>query len=207
MNVDKSMLPALKGSETSRTPKSLDLSLKLVGILDKLLTTGDWETSLFLRKAKERLSELRDEAKNLVEQQNTDRKAGAKKESLAAGIIKVYISLYQVDGTNLQAWLQTLKNLTLYNVTRPTYLSEQHVRELISSKVDMQRHAYVEVLVHESDIIPMESVPVDTLGHELLILKEGVIQLQNIVAFIHANKKRYALKDSNLVYEGEVDIV
>lgn len=184
--------------------KSIDLSRRLVEIIDHLLSTGDWDASLFLKKAKEHLLKLRNEADAIIAQYGDTVAQDTLSGKQPAGTIKVYISLYQVDGNNLQAWQNTVKTLTAYNVTRPTYRSEEHVRELISSKADIKRHAYVEILIQESDLIPIDPLPVDTLGHELLILKEGAVKIKNIISFVHANKKRYSMKDDILKYEGDI---
>ena len=194
----------------SSLPRSVDLSRKLVAILDNLLIAGDWKkgNSLFLRKAEERLCELRDDAKRLIEQHSVPQGVEniERKQKLGEGVIKVFISLYQFDGENLQNWLNTLKTLTSYNVTRPTYRNEWHVRELINSKADSRRHAYVEVLINESDLINIDPLPVDTLGHELLVLKEGAVKIPNIVGFIHYNKKRYTFNGEKLIFERDVEI-
>jgi len=183
------------------------LNQKLIGILDGLLTAGDWETSFFLKKAKDRLTELRSEAQNFLEQ-NTERQLSGKAQptngELPAGFVKVYVSVYQTDSSNLQSWLYAIKGLVSYNVTRPTYRNENQIKEMVSSKADIQRNGYVEVLIHESDIIQVSSPSVDAFGHELLVVKEGAIQMANIVAFVHANKVRYKLQNNNLVFDSDI---
>lgn len=199
-----------KDNSHSKTNKKIPsgqvLNRRLVDILEQLLNSGDWDNSLFLRKAKERLQELHEEAKSLT--QKTSFTTGqlavtTKPQQLAPGIVRVYITLYHTEN-NLQNWLHTLKTLAIYNVTRPTYRSESHVKEIINSKAEIMRHGYAEVLINEKDIIPINPQPVDTLGHELLLLKEGSVHLSNIISFVHANKKRYILKDNNLVFDSDI---
>lgn len=191
-------------SSAIKIPSSKDLSRRLVSILGELKNQESWDKSLFLKNAKRRIDELYQEAEELMRSTDIDNGGGIKaSKQLAPGVIKVYISLYQSDSNNLQSWLHTVRTLALYNVTRPTYSSEQQVREMVSSKADIQRHGYVEVLINQSDIIPIDPLPVDSLGHELLILKEGAVQLNNIVRFVHGNKKYYSIHSSGLVYEGE----
>jgi len=191
-----------------------DLSLKLKGVLQKLLASEAWKKdSLFLKKARERIVTLLEETEDLIESNNpqkpqADEDDKSKKDSPQPGTVKVYISLYHVspqqsESANLQSWLHTIKTLGLYNVTRPTYRLENHVRDMIESKADKQRHGYVEVMIHESDIIPIEPTPVDSLGYEMLILKEGSVHLQNILSFVHANKNRYKVQGNNLIFVGE----
>lgn len=198
MKKDNHQMPELVHS-----PEAL-IGKKLIKILDDLLTTGDWSASLFLQNASKKLRAIREETQKLISSTN-NRSAQKETETEVSGDkIKVYVSLYQVEGASIASWQRTLKSLTDHNVSRPTYRSEQHVKELIRSKAFSDRHGYVIVLVKKSDIYQLEHNPVDTFGHEMMILKEDSIKMENIIEFIHANKKRYSFKDGKLVYLGEV---
>lgn len=179
----------------------IEVAKKLAELLDGLLATGDWQSSLFLRVASKRIQILLDEAKSLVELSNPEQSLTKKVKDSAHGYIPVYISLYQVVGNNLQNWQYALRLLSEHNTSRPTYRNEQFVRELIDSKPDGKRHGYAIVHVKEDDIYTFEEQPRDSLGHEMLVLKEGVIKLENIIGFVHANKKRYAFVNNMLVDE------
>jgi len=183
-----------------------NLNNKLITILDNLLASGDWETSFFLKKAKDRIFELRNKAQSFSE--NSDGMGVAQTtdadKQTPSGMVRVYVSVYQTDSNNLQSWLHAIKGLSSYNVTRPTYRHENQIREMISSKTEIQRNGYLEVLIYESDIIQLSSPSVDILGHELLVVKEGAIQMPNIVAFVHANKTRYKIQNNSLIYESEI---
>jgi len=179
----------------------IEVAKKLAVLLDGLLATGDWQSSLFLRVASKRIQILLDEAKNLAELSNSEQLLTKKVKDSAYGHVPVYISLYQVVGNNLQNWQYALRLLSEHNTSRPTYRNEQFVRELIDSKPDSERQGYAIVHIKEDDIYTFEEQPRDSLGHEMLVLKEGVIKLGNIVGFVHANKKRYAFVDNMLVAE------
>ena len=190
----------------------LEFSRKLLTILENLLAENKdyWESSLFLSKVQKRLCQLRDDTKLVITEMNenpTFLLSGYDKKK-TVGMVKVYVYLYQVDGDNLLTWMHTLRSLAMYNVTRPTYKNEEHVKELIGSKVDSnaKRHGYAEILVKSTDIISMEPVLTDALGHEMLILKEGGISVANIVSFVHANLKKYAIQNNELVFLSDINL-
>jgi Dot/Icm secretion system protein IcmQ len=189
--------------ELANAPE-VEIGKKLVKILDDLLTTGNWNVSLFLQNASKKLRLIRDETQKLISKSNRSAQKEIEAEIASGDKVKVYVSLYQVEGGSLANWQQTLRSLTDHNVSRPTYLNEQHVKELIRSKAFSDRHGYVVVQIKKSDIYQLEHNPVDTFGHEMLILKEDSINMENILEFIHANKKRYSFKDGKLIYLAEV---
>lgn len=180
---------------------SAKIAKELAVILSGLLSTGDWQSSLFLRAASKRIQVLLDEANSIVDLAGAGESRSKSIKSVPKDYIPVYISLYQVNGGNLQNWQYTLRILTEHNVSRPTYREEQYVRELIDSKNDIERHGYAVVYIREDDVYNFEEQPRDSLGHELLVLKESVVKLNNIVGFVHANKKRYAFVNNVLVEE------
>ncbi|GAG15177.1 unnamed protein product, partial [marine sediment metagenome] len=121
-----------------------------------------------------------------------------------AGYIKVYISLYQAQGSNLAIWQNMLKSLAQYSVTRPVYADEAHIRELVRSKPDPDKQAYAVVAIKEDDIMHLTKPAVDQFGHELLTLKEGAVQLDNIIEFVHANQKHYLFRNNILILKDTV---
>jgi len=186
---------------------SSELGKKLVGLLDGLLEVGDWTASLFLRTSAKRLRDLRDEANKIAIQDTAQTlvvNTVETKKTIPQGYIQVYISLYQVDGANLQTWYRTIKGLLELSASRPVYKDESHVRELIRSKTDLERNGYVIVNINPADIYGAEKPVSDPFGHELINIKEGAIKLENIVCFIHGNKKRYDLIKDGLVFLGNI---
>ena len=178
------------------------IARELVTILDGLLACGDWSSSIFLRAASKRIQMLLDEAKSVVElsSSSTRFQSHAVREA-PAGHIPVYISLYQINGNNLKNWQYALRLLAEHNINRPVYREEQFARDLVGSKSDIERHGYAIVYIKEDDIYEFAAPQKDIFGHDLVVLKEGVISLENIVSFVHANKERYSFIDNNLVAE------
>ncbi len=172
----------------------------LVNALDKVINKDGWDSSLFFRNTLKRLLELREyvitELSPPQEQILEDIAAmdGALKQE--QGYKKVYIEIYQAQGDRLEGWINAVKKLGDYYVSRPAYQVEDHVRELITSKRS-RNDAYVAVWIHQENILSMDKMR-DRLGHELLSLREGSIKVENIIEFVH-DKNRYRLIENKLI--------
>jgi hypothetical protein len=187
-----------------------EIANKVKEVIDGVLATGDWEHSLFLKTSAAKLRQLRVDAEKLsnteVQSQNeiTDKAvsvdADSKRRVVPAGYSQVFILLYQVDDTNLQSWYRTIETLIEHSVARPAYKEEAHAEEFIRSKASgIERNGYAIVNIKSDDFYEEEVPPVDAYGHQLFVLKENAIQMENVVEFVHANKSHYALRDSGLV--------
>lgn len=195
-------------NEKKQTKPEAEIGGKLIEILDGLLKGGDWESSLFLRTMRKRIQDIIDETSGIVAAGqedfsntiNTDKFA----QLLPQGYMRIYILLYQTEGSKLANWQYALKALLGYNVSRPTYKDESHVQELIRSKNDVDRYGYAVINIKESDTYPQEQAPKDVFGHEMLVLKENAIKRENIVGFVHAARRRYSFVEGELVYQGEL---
>lgn len=200
--VDENIVKTLENVRALYAVDDLEATSKLVSLLDELLKDDDWESSLLLRTTKKHLVALRDEAKQIVDKLSggADLEANLQvSSSLEKDHIKIYISLYQSEGSNIKAWQRMLKSLANYSISRPVYNDEEQVREMIRSKPEIQRHAYAIVAIPQNGIIHLEKPTVDKFNHELLTLKEGAVQLKNIIEFVHANEKRYVFRDDKLI--------
>lgn len=186
-----------------------EIAKKVKGVIDSVLATGDWKSSIFLKASAARLRELLVEADGLLrlgEQANQGQGATAvankivQQRTVPPGYCQVFILLYQVDSTNLQGWYRTVKTLMDYSVTRPAYKDEAFAKEFIRSKASgIERNGYVVVNVKSDDFYNVEQPPVDACGHQLFVLKENSIKLENIVEFVLANKQHYAVSDNALI--------
>lgn len=184
-----------------------EIGKKLLDILETLLKTGNWEASLFLKASANRLRELKVEAARLARIEETKdalTNVAVLQKALPPGYLQVYISLYQVDSANLLTWHRTIKSLVEHSVTRPVYRNEAFVQEFVRSKTDIDHHGYAIVQINTNDILKIEPAPIDPFGHELLVLRENAVKVENIVGFVYANKKRYWFKENNLVFVDEI---
>ena len=189
---------------------STEIARKVKEIIENVLAAGNWENSIFLKASGTKLQKLRNEAERLflLGEESKNVKAVANKNieirTVPPGHSQVFILLYQVDGTNLQGWYRNIKTLTDYSVTRPAYKNENHAKEAINAKSSgVERNGYAVVNVKDESFYSAEQPPVDALGHQLFVLKENSINLENIVEFVHANKKHYSISDDELVLLNE----
>lgn len=196
-------------TEQTEQQITADIGKKLKDIIDNVLAVGDWNSSLFLKTSATKLQELRARIKNLCGDVDLNGSVVKVDEIVdvvnhMVGYTRVFILVYQVDGANLQGWERTIKTLVEYGGTRPAYKEERYAREIVRSKVSgIEHNGYVIVNIKDDACYQVDQ-QVDALGNQLVALKEGAIQLGNVVEFVHANKKRYALRDNELVFLGEI---
>ena len=71
-------------------------------------------------------------------------------------------------------------------------------------KLHKRNEAYIAISIKTADIIaaPAEKIARDRLGHELLALRSGAINLDNIDRFMHVSGQ-YAFNASKLVHTGD----
>lgn len=174
---------------------------KLIAAIDKALEEGRWDGSLFFKNIRKQLQKLRDfvrqeladdQAKNNIE----DITHMLEVERRKAGYERVYIAIYQMDGEFLEKWVNPIKALTGHSVSRPVYQSEEHVAELIRAKRS-RNDAYIAVWVKPTDIVSRQNVAKDRLGHPVFTLKDGSVKLENIIEFIHDNR-RFVFQENEL---------
>ena len=187
---------------TSQKKRYTEMNQKLIEQIDKLLKTGDWEKSLFLKAYKKKFLAIREQAQSVLNEiEKLQESSGNSSHRLMEkpGYRKVYISLYQAQGKNLQQWEQLLLGLSKHSINRPVYAEESHVKALIKNKSDPSHEAYAVVLIDEKSIIKAYTgrKVTDRLGNELLTIKENVIKVEHIIEFIH-DQKHYHFADGRL---------
>ena len=196
-------------AEQKEQKSVFELSKQLRDILDGVLSIGDWKSSLFLKTAATKLQDLREKSDKLfrsgtVSVEDANASKNYVRQAAPPGYSQVFILLYQVDGANLQGWYRTVKTLSDYNVTRPVYKEEDHVKEFIRSKTATpDRNGYAVVNIKDSDFYQTEQ-QADQFGHPLFILKEGAVKLENVIEFIHSNRKCYAVHEDEMVFLNEI---
>ena len=179
----------------------VEFNRELLAILNELLAAGDWESSLFLKVASKRVKALRDEAQALLDQAATQQDAQGVSDVLREGHEKVFISLYQAAGNDIQKWHNTLKGLALNNVGRPVYQNEDHVQASIRARGNQVCEGYAVVQIKTSNLMKMPDgrVPKDRYGNELLTVRENAVSLENIREFVHANDQFYDFREGKLI--------
>ncbi len=171
------------------TKQQIDAIIK---ILDDLTALGGWDSSTFMRVISKKLLAIRDD---FVSKSGAYRPEKLKMTSnlanrvaMRSGQQEIFISLYSMDGANLQAWERIVNNLPKQIISRPIYADEENVNQLIRSKENKLNEAYVAIYINQSDIIPMgDKTPTDRLGKPLLTLKDKSLSLNNINRFVHVS--------------------
>lgn len=177
-------------------------------IIDNILNAGNWDDSIFLKQTSAKLRNLLFEADRLckifalqqVATTNKNSISRTVKTEIPSGYTQAYVLLYQIDGNNLAAWYENIKSLTNYSANKSIYKNKNHIEEFIRSKSNNITHSgYVVVNIKSNDFYNIEAPSLDIYNHELLILKENAIKLENIVEFVLANKQHYIIENSELV--------
>jgi intracellular multiplication protein IcmQ len=186
----------------------ITIGRQLVGTLEALLKAGDWQSSLLVQTISKQLKSYCDEIQQWLDSNSNfvEQSKNILEQTHSVDQITVYISLFQTEGNNLQKWTNILKMLDHYSQTRPVYLKEEDVRAMISTKIEMQREAYVIVKIKRDAIIPLSSgrtAVLDRLGNGLVNLKRGAIKSEeNIIEFVHG-PLRYNFKEGQLTLQQE----
>lgn len=159
--------------------------------LDEAIKNGPWERSNFLRVIGKNLNEIRDDFAKKAnartqEQVKTDIYL-AHKLALRRNQQEIFISLYSVDGSNLQSWERIIANLPRQMISRPIYAEEEQIQAMLKTKENKQNEAYVAIYINEGDIIPLhpDKAIIDKLGNKLLTLKDKTLHLENVSRFVH----------------------
>ena len=159
--------------------------------LDEAIETGPWEQSTYLRVIGKSLKKIRDDFFNEVSSLFTDAaKSDANllnRVAMRSGQQEVYISLYASNGDSLASWERVVANLPRQVISRPIYADEEDVRQLIRLKENKLNEAYVAVFVDTDAILAVapDKIQKDRYGKSLLLLKDKVINLDNISRFVH----------------------
>lgn len=191
--------------------------LEVLKALDEAIKEGPWDSGLFFKATEKKLKEMRRRfvqqfnLKNIAEAGETQAISGAETEQkakLPAGYVEVYISIYLSDGANINKWQTLLSNISAHTVTRPVYRNEPDVRSLIRSKHNKLNEAYVIAHIKEADILPPpDDKPLrDRNERELLVLREGAVQVGNIIEFVHISGI-YRFTKGQLVRHGSIDLL
>lgn len=183
-------------------------NLEVLKALNKAIEEGPWEHNLFFQGIGKKLRDLRDRFQDELglhehlEQNNPVQPGAIQGTTSQNQLIDVYVSLYQAEGANLQKWGVVVNSLVGHSLTRPVYKNEEDIKELIRSKDYKNNDAYVAVRIRLEDIYPPipDKPLVDRLGHELLVLRDNVIKLENILYFVHVSG-RYLLHNRTLIRE------
>ncbi len=172
----------------------LQLSQDIVATVERMLAAGDWQTSQFMRNLAEPLRELMTKAQDTAAQLQRARQAQAHPvTALQPDECHVYISLYQAEGHDLKKWEAQLRSIDAYLVGRPIYKHEEEIRSMIRQKLVGVSEAYAVAVVPKRAIMDnsFTAKKTDRLGFELLTVEPTALGPDNVIAFVHLNKRYY----------------
>lgn len=170
-----------------------DQKTGIIQALDEALDKAPWTASTFLTIIGKKLRLLRDEVAESIDGNPREAKNGATPSSQeladegSVNMKTLYVSLYAIDGSNIQSWESILKHLPSQVTSRPVYENEEDIVACIRSKSNRMNEAYVAVGVDSRHILaqPLEKISFDKLGKPLLLLKDKAIHLDNVGVFVH----------------------
>lgn len=189
-----------------RTEKQcIELTSAIITTVDNMLAAGDWDSSLFLRNTIKPLRELREQA--LHAQSELLRGQGLEEigeRSLEENEIKVYVSLYQAEGHDMQKWEGQIRSIHAYMAGRPIYKSEEEVKTVIRQKLLQISEAYAVAVIDKSKILANEfsMKKVDRQGFELMTIELGALSFANVIEFVHLGR-RYSFYNQRLVLKNK----
>lgn len=174
---------------------------EIADALDRVVSDLPWQQSVFLKALGKKFETIRDEFVESSGLKPKEAATHAKKDPFALkdDEIEVYVALYNAQGTDLKQWAKIISNISTLSISRPTYSTEQAVREMIRSSANILNEGYVSVHIHKGDIIaaPEDRAPRDKLGNILLMLKENIITVSDVRKFYHKSGI-YTLKKGEL---------
>lgn len=128
----------------------------------------------------------------------TQKAAKKERAELGEDSTLVYVSLYNAQGSMLKTWQNLLNPAVFYeySVNRPIYAEQKYVEEFIRVKTNQPQHAYLTIIVKKNEILPKnpEETLLDAMGHQLIRVKEGSLNMGNLVSFTH-NGNNYTVND------------
>jgi intracellular multiplication protein IcmQ len=166
-------------------------NLELIRGLDKLIAEGQWDGGLFFQAAGKKLRDLSEKLKKELQLEGNEDVSATEMKDLVkqhSGLIEIYISLYNADGRNIKKWEVVLASLAKQLVSRPIYKKEKDIKDSIATKENPINDAYAVAYISEMDILTpsfRDKKPIDRFGHELLVLKENSLKLENITKLVH----------------------
>ncbi|PJD92791.1 MAG: Dot/Icm secretion system protein IcmQ [Legionella sp.] len=174
---------------------NLNKAKKTLEALDEALISGPWDESGFVVMIAKKLRLVRDDlAAKIAKEEEGELSSPeylAHRAHLTASHKLVYVSLYSLEGVDINSWERILANLQRQIVSRPVYAAEEDVQNIIKTKEKKINEAYVAFYVHETDILQInqDKAHLDKLGKPMLVLKDNAINLENIDYFVHLSGK------------------
>lgn len=171
--------------------KDIEEKLKLIEFVREAIQRDNqlrekYQTTEKFRFVRDRLQSLLE----TLEKSLPDISANQSKSSqgLASDETSVYVYLYNAQGLQFKTWqnLVTPKVFYEYSVNRPIYAEKSHIDSLLRTKTNKAQHAYLTIAIKREFIKPQdENAPKDAAGNSAIKVKEGSLNIKNVLAFTH----------------------
>ena len=112
--------------------------------------------------------------------------------------IVVYVHLFNSQGMILQTWQKMVVASVFYDhsVNRPIYSTREQIEAFIRSKTNKAQHGFLTIAIPKEMILKSEEAPPkDTLGNELIKVKEGSLKFNRLLSFTH-NGHEYIVNEN-----------
>ena len=162
-------------------------SESIVAAADRVLSAGDWDSSLFLKTIVKPIKEMKRDAEHFLRSLRAE-VDDAEGLVIPEHQVMLYVSLFQTRGDDLRSWEKQVRSLNRYIVGRPIYASEDNVKKVIRLKQNSSNEAYVVLLVDKRFVQKPNAFEVerkDRYGNSLETLRPGVLKSDNIIKLVH----------------------
>jgi len=162
--------------------------------LRELLDKGPWKHSAFLRVIGKKIQKIHDDfaaragRAQQIESHHQSIQHDQQQKRLETQQ-EVFVALYSSQGSDLESWEKILMNLPRQAVSRPVYAEEEAIQRVFKERRNQLNEAYVAMYIDRDTILPtpMDKIPKDRFGTDLLILKNNALKHENIIYFVHAS--------------------
>lgn len=184
--------------------KKIELAKQVVKSLGELLKKPCWKTSMLNRVIYKKIQHEKAGYDSYIESYEktvSDKSTGVDWDHLLAnGFEKVYVIVYNSQGSKLSEWERLLMKLPFDIIGRPVFSDEEQARVCIEKKLRAESDGYVELYVEKRFLTSSERSNVLRVAesNHIAIDPKGV-QVKYIASFVHMNLLRYKLDNHRLV--------
>lgn len=200
------LLKSFNGSEGCEGENTQAICDEIIALVDRVLAIEGWQDSLFLRNLMKPLEQAKDEAQAILDSRSNKANVGIKQNiAIAEDEVVLYMTLYQAQGYDLNAWSLQLRSIKHTMLGRPIYSDEESARTTIRSKVDQSRDAYVVLRVKREYMMnhAAPSAQFDRHNNKLVTLEQGAIATESILEFVYMNNRYHFTKGVLSVQQSE----
>ncbi len=161
-----------------------------------------WTVSNVMKVYHKRFLKVLDAAKKVYElgQEYLSSKVDIKSIQDRPGYKKLYVVLFQVDGSNMLRWEVLLKSIKSITSGRPIFEEEEAAR-VASTRTGNSKTGYVSIWVNEMNIIdtPATLALKDVNGYKIVTLRQNSLNPANIIYFVHGTDVIYDYVNYKLI--------